>query len=71
MSASAPSFVEFQRVVIDDAAMFSRLQAVSEPDAFAALAVQLGRERGFAFTPDDVAAALQAARRDWIERHIR
>lgn len=71
MSGASSSFAEFQRLVIGDAALFSQLQAVSEPDAFADLAVQLGRERGFAFTADDVAAALQAARRAWIERHIR
>lgn len=70
MQPSLSSFADFQQVVIADAVLFGRLQALDEPEAFSVLAVQLGRERGFTFTPDDVLAGLQAARRAWIERNL-
>jgi hypothetical protein len=67
---AAPAFVAFHRLVVADPALFAQLAAETENDAFFAAAVRLGRERGFDFTADDVKAALQAARRAWIERNL-
>ncbi len=67
---AAASFAEFQRTVVADAALFAQLEAVNDPEDFAARAVQLGGERGFTFTAEEVRVALQAARRAWIERNL-
>jgi len=37
---------------------------------FTSLAIRLGHQHGARFTAGDVDAALQAARRSWIERWI-
>lgn len=70
MSTPMSDFAAFRQLVIADAALFDQLTAANAPDEFAALAVQLGGERGFSFTVDDVRGELQAARRAWIERNV-
>jgi hypothetical protein len=70
MTPRDTSFADFQRLVIADTALFDQLATVCAPDAFVAQAVRLGAERGLAFTADEVRAALQTARRAWIERHL-
>jgi len=63
-------FAAFQRLVVNDAELFARLENASTADAFVALAIELGAVRGLAFAADDVRTALQAARRAWIERNV-
>ena len=63
-------FVRFQQLASEDAGLFEQLCAAPEPEEFAALAVRLGAERRLVFTVDEVRAALAAARRQWMERHI-
>jgi hypothetical protein len=71
MNAPASSeFLEFQRRVVQEEELFARLAQVTDPAAFATLAVQLGAERGFSFGAEEVRGALLAARRTWMERHI-
>lgn len=58
----ATAFAAFRRLVIEEPAAFARLQAESDPDAFAGRAVLCGAERGLRFCAEDVKAALQMAR---------
>jgi hypothetical protein len=63
-------FAQFQALVTADSELFNELRHTPDPEAFAALAVKLGAERGFAFAAEDVRGALQCARRAWIERNL-
>jgi hypothetical protein len=71
MNGAVPgSLLEFQTLVTRDLALFTELRHAPGADAFAELAVKLGRERGLMFSTDDVQASLQAARRAWLERSL-
>lgn len=59
---------QFRQLVLRDAALQERLREPSSQADFVARLQQLGREHGYDFTADDVAAALNAARRAWFER---
>jgi len=63
-------FELFRRLVLRDASLQERLIAPTGRDAFVRLAVETGEEQGFRFTAGDVEAAIQAARRSWLERWI-
>ena len=67
---SVESFEQFSELVCTDAALQERLRAAADEDSFLALVVRLGAERGYDFTAADVRAAMQAARRVWIERWL-
>jgi hypothetical protein len=69
-SGPVDGFAAFQRLVVNDAELFARLENTSTPDAFVAFAVEIGASCGLAFGADDVRAGLQAARRAWIERNV-
>ena len=62
------NFQAFRELVQWDIGLQRELRAVSEPMAFAAHAVEIGRGRGFDFLGGDVEAELNAARRQWFER---
>jgi len=64
------SFVRFRERVHADAALTQRLLAVTQPDAFMSLAVELGRQNGFAFGVEDVRSAMAQGRRSWILQWI-
>jgi hypothetical protein len=68
--AAPRGFAEFRQMVLADPALQGQLAGLADRAAFITRAVELGRERGCAFLPADVEAALQAARRAWIERWI-
>ncbi len=67
---SRASLEHFRKVVLDDEDLLDRLRQSWNKKAFVALAVDLGRERGFNFTAGDVEEALREARRTWLERWI-
>jgi hypothetical protein len=69
-SGPVDDFAAFQRLVVNDAELFARLENTPTTDAFVALAVELGGMHGLAFGADDVRTGLQAARRAWIERNV-
>ncbi|HXC02724.1 MAG TPA: Nif11-like leader peptide family natural product precursor [Opitutaceae bacterium] len=69
-SGMVDGFAAFQQLVVNDSALFARLQNAPTTDAFVDLAVEVGAARGFAFGADDVRASLQAARCTWIERNF-
>jgi hypothetical protein len=60
----------FGEFVLADHALHQQLRAASGLEAFVALAVQLGAERGCAFTADVVRNAVNERRRAWLERWI-
>jgi Nif11 domain len=60
----------FRELVLRDLALQEQLREPADANSFVALVLQLGRERGFAFTESDVNGAMQAGRRVWIERWI-
>ncbi|MCX6982623.1 MAG: Nif11-like leader peptide family natural product precursor [Verrucomicrobia bacterium] len=68
--ATPHGFAEFRQMVLADPALQGQLAGLAGHAAFVTRTVELGRDRGFAFHPADVEAALQAARRAWIERWI-
>jgi hypothetical protein len=64
------AFAAFHRRVVADGDLFGRLQNTPSLDAFIARAIDLGGELGLIFGPDEVRAALQNARRAWLERRL-
>ena len=59
---------EFRRLVLEDEPLQQQLQRPPDRDTFLTLTVRLGQEHGYAFTVEDVEAALADGRRTWIER---
>ena len=60
----------FGELVLADFGLHEKLRATVGAEAFAALAVQLGAERGCMFTAETVREALDERRRAWLERWI-
>ena len=69
-AASGGAFERFRALVMTDPALQEQLWAVSEREAFMALAVALGKAHGCDFAAEDVGQALNAGRRAWIERWL-
>jgi hypothetical protein len=67
---SAASFEHFRQLVLADPDLLEQLRAAPNLPAFLALTVQLGVERGYDVTIEDVQAALNASRRAWLERWV-
>ncbi|MEA2174311.1 MAG: hypothetical protein QOD00_1903 [Blastocatellia bacterium] len=67
---SQENFEQFRQAVLRDPALQRQLRAISDREQFIALTQQLGAERGFSFTTEDVAEALRANQRAWIERWL-
>lgn len=67
---SQENLEQFRRIVWQDAMLQERLLETLDAEAFLRLVVQLGQERGCHFTIEDVATALRAGQRVWIERWL-
>jgi hypothetical protein len=67
---SAEAWEGFRRAVLASPALQRDLLAAVEAAPFGAVAVRLARDRGFDVGPDDVEAAVRAARRAWTARWI-
>ena len=61
---------EFSKLVFQNVSLQERLRQVMDEGLFLSLVVRLGEEHGFIFNEQDVAGALQANRRAWIEKWI-
>lgn len=57
-------------LVLADPDRVETLAAVTDDDAFTTAVMALAAEHDLAVTPDDVAAALRAGDRRWIERWL-
>jgi len=60
----------FHQIVLRDDQLLSQLQQAADLQSFAALAVELGQREGCRFTTEHVRAAVQEARRAWLERWL-
>jgi hypothetical protein len=63
------NFANFGEMVLADRELHDRLRAAGG-EAFVALVVQLGMERGCVFTPTVVEAVLGEQQRAWLERWL-
>ena len=61
---------QFRQLVLDDTALQERLRAVPVRAKFITLMLQLGAERGYDFTVDDIEDMLRANQRAWLERWL-
>lgn len=60
----------FRQLVSEDPALQETLLSVSDNEAFIALVIELGQQRGCMVSANDVQTALDAGRRSWLERYI-
>lgn len=65
---SKERFEEFRQVVLQDTSLQKQLRETHNLKAFLSLILQLGEERGYSFTAEDVEDALRKTRRAW---HLR
>ena len=63
-------FERFQQLVLGSPSLQGELMQVTDRKEFTSLIVRLGEQHGARFTPGDVDAAFQGARRAWTERAI-
>ena len=69
-ASSERQLERFCAQVLGDPLLQAELRAEAEPARFVALALAVGRRHGFAFTAEDVDAAMGRARRAWLERSL-
>jgi len=63
-------FERFRQIVLRDPSLQAELMQAPDLTEFTSLAIRLGEQHRARFTAGDVDAAMQAARRAWIERWI-
>lgn len=67
---SQENFEKFRQLVLREPALQKRLRATTDREAFINETQQAGAEYGYSFTTEDVAEALRAGQRAWIERWL-
>jgi predicted ribosomally synthesized peptide with nif11-like leader len=67
---SQENFEQFRQLVLQDTALQQQLRATNDREQLVTLTQQLGAERGYSFTTEDVWEALNANQRQWIERWL-
>jgi hypothetical protein len=60
----------FGEIALSDPELHAQLRATPDEDAFVALAVRLGTERGCDFSSSVVRATIREKRRAWLERWL-
>jgi hypothetical protein len=60
------NFARFRELVWSDPELARRLWETPEHEAFVALAIRLGEERGLLFTSEDVHHAMSSGRLAWL-----
>ena len=68
--SSPESFKNFRRLVLEDVELQRRLREKTDVKDFIVCITEMGRERGYHFSAEDVEEALSASRRAWAERWI-
>ena len=61
---------QFRAAVLEDVSLHEKLRRLDDAEAFIALVLDMGRDRGFAFTAEDVQAAMGATWRVFLARSI-
>ena len=67
---SQKDFEQFRQLVLEDQTLQKQLRNFTRRHKFVARTVELGAERGFQFTAEEVYGALDESRRLWLERWI-
>jgi len=67
---SQESLEQFRELVLRDLALQEKLRDIADQAVFLTVVVQLGAQRGYDFTAQEVEAALRASQRAWIERWL-
>jgi hypothetical protein len=62
----ARSFEQFREKVLDDPSLQDELREVPDRESLIPLLIERGLQHGFAFRANEVAAAMDAARREWM-----
>ena len=70
LTPASQNLERFRLIVLEECELLAELRQTADLDAFVALAVRKGLERGCEFTGQDVRAALRESRRVWLERWI-
>ena len=65
---SQENFEQFRRQVFSDRSLQLELRELTDQETFVNRVRQLGEECGYSFTVEDIAEAMRANRRVWIER---
>ncbi len=63
-------FERFAHLVLESGELHKALRETPDVESFIALAVKLGRRHNCSFTAEDVRAALEEKRREWLQRWI-
>ncbi len=63
-------FERFRSAVLQDMKLQRQLRDLQDRELFIQQVVRLGQEHGYAFGAAEVASAMQAGRRAWIERGL-
>lgn len=61
---------EFRQLIFSDINRQKKLREIKDRQEFIGLIVEMGRERDYDFTADEVENALRDGRRVWIERWL-
>ncbi len=64
-------FERFREIAVVDQGIREALLAERDTEQFIARVVELAHSRGCEVTAAEVREALRAARRSWLERHVR
>lgn len=63
-------FPQFRLLVLGDVALQEELLAITDLQTLFARALELGRQRGYDFSVQDLEATANANRRAWLERWL-
>jgi hypothetical protein len=67
---SLAAFQQFEQEVFQDPALVEELSAASSLPELMAKVINVGRERGFEITEEDLGVVVNANRRAWLERWL-
>ena len=67
---SRENFERFRAVVVEDESLQARLTGFDDSQDFKDAVLQVGSERGFDFTLEELDQAIREARQSWLERWI-
>ena len=65
-----PDFLRFRLLVLGDVTLQEELRAIPDSQTLFARVLELGHERGYDFSEQDLQAAANANRRAWLERWL-
>ena len=67
---TVPNITRFRELIFSDSALTLRLYAITEKAAFIAAAIDVASANAISLTETEIADAINAGSRSWIERWI-